>query len=232
MWNNRNLGDRTVSGHFYQRIHNLRLATLIAGKQVGMNLARAVLALQNRQTAIAREVIGAEWAMEGLAHGIHSSYLHAMGSQRLSPREIRLLSLGLEVARKLIGMSRMVISIARRAIELSEESHLKPLLDIPRMAELGRKTLEMNLKSFLEAGGEGPAAIQDKTETFEQIFEQLLRELATYTLEDPSNVHKAGRLIEIARILEVFGEDAVYVGRLALRVAREGAEDQRMNKHA
>lgn len=111
--------DRAESNHFRQRINNLRVATLVAGKRVGVNLARAVFALQNRQTSIARDVIGAEWSMEGLARGIHSSYLHAMGYRQLTVKDIRLLFLGLEVARKLIEMSRIVIRVAQSALEIS-----------------------------------------------------------------------------------------------------------------
>lgn len=90
------------------------------------------------------------------------------------------------------------------------------------MAELGQQTLEMNLRKFLKAGENGASAAQDSTGTLEQVFEQILGELTTHCMEDPSHVSRAARLIEVAEILEAFSINAVYVGRLIARSARVG----------
>jgi phosphate transport system protein len=79
---------------------------------------------------------------------------------------------------------------------------LKPLIDIPRMAELGRDMLRRALDAFVLLDVEAARAIANEDDVVDALYDQIYRELLTYMLGDPAAIDRATWLLWVAHNLE------------------------------
>jgi phosphate transport system protein len=105
----------------------------------------------------------------------------------------------------------LVINITENARVVLKQAPLKPLIDIPRMADLARKMVRESLEAFV---GEDPLLAQSVIMTDDQVDglkDQVLRELLTYMMGDPRAIERALSLIFIARHLERIADHATNI---------------------
>jgi phosphate transport system protein len=101
--------------------------------------------------------------------------------------------------------------IARMVMRIGAEPLLKPLVDIPRMAELVREMLREGLDAFVKhdvALAEHMAAADDEVD---HLYSQVFRELLAIMIEDPKTVEPATRLLMAAQAVERMGDHATNI---------------------
>jgi len=85
---------------------------------------------------------------------------------------------------------------------IGKEPLLKPLIDIPRMAEKARDMLHRSLDAFVRQDVELARAIPREDDEVDALYQQVYRELITYILADPHNIEQANYLLWAAHNLE------------------------------
>jgi phosphate transport system protein len=106
------------------------------------------------------------------------------------------------------------VNIAENAERLAAQPPLKPLVDIPRMADLASGMLREALDAFVRGDATRARKLCERDDLVDDLNDQLFRELLTYMIEKPDNVTRAMELILVARNLE-------RVADLATNVAEE-----------
>lgn len=94
------------------------------------------------------------------------------------------------------------VNICESALFLIERPDVKPLIDIPRMAELSIKMLDDSLKSYIEQNSQIAKEVCKRDEDVDCLRDQILRELITYMINDPTTIQRALHLLRIAQNLE------------------------------
>ena len=92
--------------------------------------------------------------------------------------------------------------IAKVSIMLADEPPLKPLIDIPRMADVATEMLRGSLEAFKDRDPERARKICDRDDEVDALYEQVYRELLTYMLADPRTIERATHLTWVAHNLE------------------------------
>ncbi|MGD8903553.1 MAG: phosphate signaling complex protein PhoU, partial [Anaerolineae bacterium] len=92
--------------------------------------------------------------------------------------------------------------IARLALKLAGRPLLKPLIDIPRMAEEGRRMLMTALEAFARQDVEAARQVGIADDTVDALYDQVYRELLVYMMEDPRTITQATYLLWVAHNLE------------------------------
>jgi phosphate transport system protein len=92
--------------------------------------------------------------------------------------------------------------IAKIAIMIGDEPPLKPLIDIPRMADKTVDMLRRSLDAFIKRDAAAAKAISTEDDMVDQLYDQVFRELLTFMAEDPKTITRATRLIWVAHNLE------------------------------
>ncbi|HQE98579.1 MAG TPA: PhoU domain-containing protein, partial [Anaerolineae bacterium] len=96
--------------------------------------------------------------------------------------------------------------IARLVPRLAEEPQLKPLLDIPRMAKIAREMLEATVNAFIAKDVAAAKAAAARDDEIDQLYQQTLRDLLTYMMQDPHTIQRATYLLWVAHGLERIGD--------------------------
>ncbi|ACI17915.1 MAG TPA: phosphate signaling complex protein PhoU [Coprothermobacter proteolyticus] len=102
-------------------------------------------------------------------------------------------------------------NIARRAKEIIKEPLLKPLIDLPRMAETAQEITKEALDSFFKEDTHLARQAIEKDVLVDQLQEQIIRELMSYILADPRNINKALDLIFTSKDLERISDLATNI---------------------
>jgi phosphate transport system protein len=108
----------------------------------------------------------------------------------------------LNIIVELERMGDYAAGIAKITILHGKQPHLKPLIDIPRIVEEDIKMIQDSLKSFIEKDVALAKATWNKDNEIDQLYNQILREVITYMLEDPHNITRATYNIWVAHNLE------------------------------
>ena len=95
------------------------------------------------------------------------------------------------------------MGIARIVIMTGDEPPLKPLIDIPRMAEQTVDMLRRSLDALINRDAETVKKIATEDDLVDNLYDQVFRELLTFMAEDPKTITRATRLIWVAHNLEL-----------------------------
>lgn len=132
--------------------------------------------------------------------------------------DLRKLIMILKINNDLERMADHAVNIAQSAIFLIERPSLKPLIDIPRMAEETIKILYDSITSYIEMDAGLANSVFKRDDTVDALRDQVFRELSTYMASSPASIERALHLMNIARNLERISdlstnicEDVIYI---------------------
>ena len=146
-------------------------------------------------------------------------------------KDLRTILMALRMNNDLERMADHAVNIAEDALILIERPQVKPLLDIPRMAEEANGMVRDSLLSFLHEDAALAKSVCKRDNIVDGCEKQVLRELITYMTADPSTIERGLHLLNISRNLERIadlstniGEDVIFMveGRVIKHHRDEG----------
>ncbi|MBV8083555.1 MAG: phosphate signaling complex protein PhoU, partial [Chloroflexi bacterium] len=176
----------------------------------------AIDALKRRDTAAADQVAARDSEIDNMRYEIEESCVELFATQNPVARDLRVITSALIVANELERMGDYAEGICKLTIKMAGEPPLKPLIDIPRMADLAQSMLKRALKAFVDRDLPAARQIWHEDDVLDALYQQILRELLSYMLEQPSAVTRATYLLWVAHNLERIGD---RVSNIAERVA-------------
>lgn len=175
---------------------------LLQGSMVEKAIAGSVQSLTNRDVETARKLYDADREINKKHFEIEESVITLIATQQPMARDLRLLAAILEVTTELERMGDYAKGIARITVKLGQEPFVKPLIDIPRMAEVCVDLLHRALTAFVEKDAEAARVIPREDDLVDQLYNQVYRELMTFMIADPSTIDQANHLLWVAHNLE------------------------------
>jgi phosphate transport system protein len=106
--------------------------------------------------------------------------------------------------------------IAALTLRLADQPLLKPLIDVPRMAEIGRELLTGQLDAFMRGDVEAAKALAARDDEVDRLNDQVFRELLVIMMGDPRTVTRATYLLWVAHDLERFADRTTNIGERAI----------------
>jgi len=131
-------------------------------------------------------------------------------------RDLRFLTTAMKISTELERMSDLAENISERAIELNEESQLKPYIDIPRMAEHAQRMVKEALDAFVNQDSALARKVCGDDDFMDDLNHQIFRELLAFMIEDPKTTTRAIRISFISKYLERMADHATNVAELVV----------------
>jgi len=201
-----------VTRHSYdQELAYLRQALLNMGKAVDKAIDEAVIALAQQDTELAHKVMDSDDEIDQMEIDIEDKCMVLIARQQPLARDLRIIGTGLKITTDLERMGDHAYDIAKIALALNKQPLIKPLVDIPRMAQMSQKMLKDSLEAYtaLDIGLAEQVCLND--DEVDNIYYQVFRELLTYMMEDPKTITQATQLIFVARYLERIADHATNI---------------------
>ena len=171
----------------------------------------AVKALVSRDAEMARQVIASDDAINTLEVEIDERCLRTMARYQPEAKDLRFLAMALKINNDLERMGDQAVNIAERTLELLKEPLLKPLIDLPRMAELAQRMVKDSLDAFVQQDVARAREVCRQDDQVDRLDDQIFRELLTYMMQDPRAITRAVNLILVSRHLERIADHATNI---------------------
>ena len=179
----------------------------------------SVKALVSRDAEMARQVIASDDAINTLEIELDELCLRVMALYQPEARDLRFLAMALKINNDLERMGDQAVNIAERTLELLKEPLLKPLIDIPRMAELVQRMVKESLDAFVQQDVARARAVCERDDAVDGYDDQIFRELLTYMMEDPKAITRSVNLILVSRHLERIADHATNIAEDVIYLA-------------
>jgi phosphate transport system protein len=125
--------------------------------------------------------------------------------------DLRTLMSVLHIATELERMGDYAEGIAKISLMMGDEPPLKPLIDIPRMAEKATAMLQRSLEALVNRDEAAAREVCDDDDEVDDLYDQIYRELLTYMIQDPSTIQRATHLLWVAHDLERIADRATNI---------------------
>jgi phosphate transport system protein len=197
--------------HFEEELQGLKNRLLTMGALVEERVHQAVRALIDRQLEEAEQVIRSDQEVNALQIEIDDRCLKLLALQQPIATDLRLITAAMKINADLERIGDQAVNIAENVIKLLPQAPLKPLIDIPRMAELAEKMTRDALDAFVRKDAELARNVLRRDDEVDNLKDQVFRELLTYMMADPGTIQRALALILISRNLERIADHATNI---------------------
>jgi phosphate transport system protein len=197
--------------HFEEELQALKNRLLTMGALVEERVHQAVRSLIDRRLDEAEAVIVADKEVNDLQIDIDDRCLKLLATQSPLAIDLRLITAAMKINADLERIGDQAVNIAENVIKLLPQPPLKPLIDIPRMAELAQQMTRDALDAFVK---KDPALARDvlrRDDEVDSLKDQVFRELLTYMMADPGTIQRALSLILISRNIERIADHATNI---------------------
>lgn len=197
--------------HFDKDIQELLEMLLRMGALVEEQISMAVQALQDRDSALAEKVIGADDVIDEMELAIDQEVLELIAKMQPAASDLRFVAGVMKIAPELERIADLAQDVAERAIELNREPALSSTIEVPRLARIAQEMVRGALDALVKGDPVLAREIIARDDEIDALTEQSFRELLTYMLEDPRNISRAIRLTFLGKYFERMADGATNI---------------------
>ncbi len=187
---------------FHKKLREIQDDILAMGSMVSKAISRSIEALKNRDLDLAQQVITDDKKIDHKRFEIEEKCVELIATQQPMASDLRTILAVLNILSEVERIGDYAEGIGKIAIMIGNEPPLKPLIDIPRMAEQTVDMLRRSLDAFVNRDAAAARQIVTEDDTIDHLYDQVFRELLTFMAEDPKTITRATRLIWVAHNLE------------------------------
>jgi len=187
---------------FHKKLREIQDDVLAMGSMVNKATLRSIDALKNRDLELAHQIITDDQKINGKRFEIEEKCIQLIATQQPMASDLRTIIAILSITTEIERIGDYAVGIARIVILIGDEPPLKPLVDIPRMAEQTVDMLQRSLNALLNRDAEAARKIAAEDDLVDHLYDQIFRELITFMAEDSKTITRATRLIWTAHNLE------------------------------
>ncbi|MBK7453842.1 MAG: phosphate signaling complex protein PhoU [Anaerolineales bacterium] len=187
---------------FEHEIQQVKDEVLLLGSMVEQAILTSVEVLKKRDIKGAEKIIAGDALINKKRFDIENQLMVLIATQQPMAHDLRLLASTMEIISELERMGDYAKGIANINVRMGEETLLKPLIDIPRMAEIGVGMLHRALTAFINEDVETAKAIPVEDDQVDALYNQVYHELMLYVIQDPKSIERANWLLWVAHNLE------------------------------
>ena len=197
--------------HFAEELDELKQRLLVMGGLAEERLRTAVHALVERDRALMTEVIRGDEAVNSLHLEIDDRCFKLLALHQPMAVDLRVIVAAFKINSDLERVGDLAVNVAEAAERYVTHAPVKPLIDLPRMAEMARQMLHGALDAFVSKDVEAAQRVLTQDDVLDGLKNQIFRELLTYMLGDPRKIEPGIDLILVSRHLERVGDHATNI---------------------
>ena len=163
---------------------------------------KSIEALKERDITASQKVVDDDDVIDEEQQAIEDRCIDLIALEAPMAGDLRVLIAAMMVANELERMGDYAEGIAKISLSMGNLPPLKPLIDIPRMADKSVDMLRRSTQAFVNRDVESATAVLLADDEVDDIYEQVYRELLTYMMADPSTIQRATYLLWGAHDLE------------------------------
>jgi phosphate transport system protein len=215
-----------MSRKFDEQLSHLKSQVLRMGDLAQSMVLQALRALVERDEKWTREVIRREEEVDRYQVEIDDEAVRLMAIQSPVAQDLRFILMVARITTELERVGDLCVNICENVQLLLSEPPLKPLIDLPKMAEIAERMLHESIAAFMESTAAADAATDRALAVcrmdgeVDALKDQIFRELLTYMISDTRSITRSLSLILLSRNLERIADHATNIAEEVIYLAK------------
>ena len=201
---------------FDRSLQEIQDDLLVLGSMVEKSIDRSVLSLKNRDLPLSKIVIADEDLIDDKRNHIEEKCISVIATQNPMAGDLRTVISVLYIAEELERMGDYAEGIAKISLSIGSEPMLKPLVDIPRMAEKASLMLSRSLDALVKRDEQLAIQVCRDDSEVDELYNQVYRELLTFMISDPKTIERATYLLWVSHNIERIADRATNISERVL----------------
>jgi phosphate transport system protein len=199
---------RHTSLHYEKELQGIKNDLIYLGAMTEKAIQMAMQSLTERNSDIARKVIKNDDEIDKRDTQLEEKCIRILALRQPTAIDLRFITTAIKITGHLERIGDMAVNIAEKAIQLNEESKLKPYIDLPRMANLVGEMIKYSLDAFVGEDLEMAEIVRHKEQMVDDLNEQIFRELLTFMMNDSKAIQRAIYIMQVSKNLERIADHA------------------------
>jgi len=217
--------------HFDQQLSKLQDELLLLASMVDKAIDRAVASLKQRDHAASERVIRDDLAINEKRFEIEERALMLIATQQPMAGDLRVIASVIHIVTDLERMGDHAEGIAKINLLHGDQPLLKPLIDVPRMADLCRDMLRRSMDAFIARDAEAAKLIASEDDSVDQLYDQVYHELVMFMISDPKTIERATWLLWTAHNLERIADRVTNICERVVFLVTGRMEEMNVSKY-
>jgi len=196
---------------FDRQLAHLQEEIALMSNVVDKAIYRSVEALKNRDLAESQAVIDGDDYIDQKRYDIEELCVDLIATRQPMAVDLRAIVSMLHIAVELERMGDYAEGIAKISLLMGDEPPLKPLIDIPRMANKATEMLRDSVDSLIGRDQVKAERVMDDDDEVDDLYDQVYRELLLFMIQDPRSIQRATYLLWAAHDLERIADRATNI---------------------
>ena len=201
---------------FDRSLQEIQDDLLVLGSMVEKSIDRSVLSLKNRDLPLSKIVIADDDLIDDKRNHIEEKCISVIATQNPMAGDLRTVISVLYIAEELERMGDYAEGIAKISLSIGSEPMLKPLVDIPRMAEKASLMLSRSLDALVKRNEQLAIQVCRDDSEVDELYNQVYRELLTFMISDPKTIERATYLLWVSHNIERIADRATNISERVL----------------
>ena len=172
---------------------------------------RHVQALMERNLEAAEAIAHGDEEVNALQIEIDDRCIKLLALQQPMASDLRLITSAMKINADLERIGDQAVNIAENATKMLAAPPLKPLIDLPRMAERAERMTRDSLDAFVRRDAALAREVLAQDDEVDGLKDTIFRVLLTYMMADPGTIERALALILISRNIERIADHATNI---------------------
>ena len=174
-------------------------------------IIRAVEALKQRDLEESRQVIQEDDYIDQKRFEIEDRCVDLIATQQPMAGDLRAIIALLHITVELERMGDYAEGLAKISLMMGQAQPLKPLIDIPRMAEKATEMLWNSMDSLVTRDLVKAYQVCEADDEVDALYDQVYRELLLFMIQDPETIERATFLLWVSHDLERIADRATNI---------------------
>lgn len=202
-----------VARHSFEHgLEDLHLDLIKMGSLVEESIDNTILALKKQDGNLAKEVFRNDDIIDDLEQQIEKKCMNLIARQQPLAKDLRTISAALKIITDMERIADHSADIAEITIRMQNQKYIKPLIDIPKMAELAKQMVNKAIDAYIRQDVELAEEVYVSDDAVDDLFFKIILELVSLMKNDSQTIDQGINFMFIAKYLERMADHATNIG--------------------
>ena len=201
---------------FIRELDELKTDLIKMGSMVEESIANTLIAFKEKDIELARRVFNNDEVIDFMEKKIEKHCLILIARQQPLAHDLRTISAALKIITDLERIADHSADIAEITIHMTDSKYIKPLIDIPKMANAAMRMVNKAIDSYVRQDIELAKYVCVSDKEVNELYSKTLTDLITIMKNDAQAVELAVNFIFIAKYLEKMADHATNIAEWVL----------------
>ncbi|MDA8126181.1 MAG: phosphate signaling complex protein PhoU [Deltaproteobacteria bacterium] len=207
---------RHTSAEYERELQEIKDGLLYLGAMTEKAIERGVVALLERDSALAKQIVCDDDQIDRLDVEIEEKCVRLLALRQPAARDLRFITTAIKITGHLERIGDMASNIAEKIVTLNEIPQIKPYIDLPRMVEIVRGMIHKSLDALVREDVDLAQQVRTEDTVIDQLNDQIFRELLTFMIEDPHKIQVCLYIMQISKSLERIADHAEGIASMVI----------------